>query len=182
MDIIKTTNPLEFESYANDCLSGHEGMVLHVAASVNAWTGQLDTLDRAECERRGIVIGTGLYLGGSIVNMPGDLSVCLTTWGESDFAPRAVDAIADWLASRGVAITRDGNDVLADGKKVISWARAMHIRGWCQSVIHFSVGPMDLDLVKAICTKPMAKIPGALSDYGVTAEMIWDEIERRRLL
>ena len=68
------------------------------------------------------------------------------------------------------------SDLLADGKKVASWARATLITGWVQTVAHFSVN-VDVDLIRQICTKPMVKVPGALSDYGITAEMIWDDIK-----
>lgn len=177
MKIQRTRNAEYFESVANECLAGREGIVVCINADVCVWTGELNTLNLAECKRRNLYVGRGRYLGGSIVNMPGDLSICITTWGNSELAPKIVDHAAEWLAERGINITRDENDVLADGKKVISWARAITLQGWCQSVVHFSAGAMDLELVREICTKPMKKIPGALSDYGITADMIWDEIK-----
>lgn len=177
MEIIHTTDPAAFELYAEDCIrNGHEGAVVHICAEPCVWTGQLATLDRAECARRGLPVATGRYLAGSIVNMPGDLSICAATWGHSDLAPRSVERIADYLAARWIFVTRDGNDVLADGEKVVSWARAMTREGWEQSVVHCSVGPMDIDLVRAVCTKEMAKEPGALSDYGIDAAQIWEQV------
>ena len=177
MKIQRTRNADYFESVANECLAGREGIVVCINADVCVWTGELNTLNLTECKRRNLYVGKGKYLGGSIVNMPGDLSICITAWGNSELAPKIVDHAAEWLAERGISITRDENDVLADGKKVISWARATTLQGWCQSVVHFSVGAMDLELVQAICTKPMVKVPGALSLYGITADMIWNEIK-----
>lgn len=176
MKIQRTRNADYFESVANECLAGREGIVVCINSDTCVWTGELATLDLVACKRYGLTVGRGKYLGGSIVNMPGDLSICITTWGNSELAPQIVDRAAEWLAERGISITRDENDVLADGKKVISWARATTLEGWCQSVVHFSVGAMDLGLVREICTKPMVKEPGALSLYGITAEMIWGEI------
>lgn len=177
MKIQRTRSPKYFESEANECLVGREGAIVCINEEPCVWTGEFNTLNLEECKNRGLYVGKGKYLGGSIVNMPGDLSICITTWGDSDLAPYIVDRATEWLAERGINITRDGNDVLADGKKVISWARATTLHGWCQSVVHFSVGAMDLDLVREICTKPMVKVPGALSYYGITADMIWDEIK-----
>ena len=177
MKIQRTKNSEYFETVANECLRGREGAVVCINDEPCVWTGALHTLDLAACRRRKLHVGKAIYLGGSIVNMPGDLSICITTWGNSDLAPRIVDRAAEWLAGRGVSIARDENDVLADGAKVISWARATTRKGWCQSVVHFSVGAMDLELVREICTKPLVKTPGALSLYGLTAEMIWNEIE-----
>ncbi len=176
MKIQKTKNAKYFETVANECLAGREGAIVCINDEPCVWTGELDTLDLAACKRHKLYVGRGKYIGGSIVNMPGDLSICITTWGNSDLAPQIVDRAVEWLEAKGVAITDDENDVLADGKKVISWARATTLQGWCQSVVHFSIGTMDLDLVREICTKPMLKEPGALSLYGVTAEMLWNGI------
>ena len=177
MKIQRTKNAEYFEAVANECLAGREGAIACINADPCVWTGELNTLNRDACKKHKLYVGKGKYLGGSIVNMPGDLSICITTWGNSDLAPQIVDRAVEWLSARNILITRDENDVLADGKKVVSWARATTIQGWCQSVVHFSVGAMDLDLVREICTKPMVKIPGALSLYGITAEMLWNEVK-----
>jgi len=179
MDILKTNDPKEFLAFAESCLdkdNGHEGLVIHVCEEPCVWTGQIPTLDEQECIRRGLTVCRGRYLGGSIVNMPGDLSLCLTTWGDSEQAPQWVDKLAAYLDRRGIAVTRDDNDVLADGKKVLSWARATTIDGWQQSVVHCSVGRMDLELVEAVCTKPMVKVPGSLVEYGITADELLREL------
>ena len=170
MVITSTNDPQEFEKFANECLyAGREGAILHTATSVNVWTGQLDTLNRRACLDHELFVGTGQYLGGTIVNMPGDLSVVIATWGSSEIGPQIVDRFAKLLEDRGIDIAEDENDILADGKKVISWARATTVKGWCQTVVHFSIGKMDLSLVQEICTKPMKKVPGALSDYNILA-------------
>ena len=162
MEIIKTKDPTVFEQYAEECLAGHEGIIICINENPCVWTGQLPTIDKSVCEEKDLVIGTGRYLGGTIVNMKGDVSICHTSWGITDFAPDIVDKFADYLTERGIEVTRDENDVLAEGKKVLSWARATIVEGWTQSVIHFSVGKVNLKLIKAICTKPMEKQPGSL--------------------
>lgn len=153
-----------------------ERIILGVAKEPSVLTGQLATMNRRECEKLNLDIGQGEYLGGSIVNMTGDLCICIITWGSSELAPQIVERSVEWLKERGIAITQDGNDVLSDGKKVISWARATTRDGWCQSVVHFSIGRMDLELVRSICTKPMDKIPGALMAYGISTADVLDVI------
>lgn len=140
--------------------------------------GELLTYDPEEIEKRGLFLGKGQHLGGTIVNMPGDVSVCITTWGDSDLAPEIAAKLTNWLTEKGLNITTDGNDTLVEGKKVISWARATTVKGWCQGVVHASVGAIDLELVKAICTKPMEKVPGALSEYGITADDLVPIVEK----
>ena len=168
MEVIKTTDPAEFERYANECLAGHEGMVIHTCDKPCIWTGQLRTYNPSATD---LFVGKALYLGGTIVNGKGDVSICRTTWGNSDFAPDLVRRSAEWLKEKDLSVTTDENDVLVDGKKVISWARFTTVKGWCQSVVHYSVN-VDLELIRAICTKPMVKVPGALSDYGITTKEI----------
>lgn len=178
MELIKTNKPDVFTDYANECLAGHEGAVICVNDEPCVWTGQLATFDRGECEKRGLYIGVAQHLGGTIVNMPGDVSLCVTTWGNSEIAPKIAAKLTNWLTEKGLSATTDGNDTLVDGKKVISWARATTVKGWCQSVVHVSVGKMDLKLVRAVCTKPMKKTPGALSEYGITADDLVPIVEK----
>lgn len=175
MDIYKTENASDFEKFVAYSLNGHEGIGVHVAKERCVWTGQLPTINRTECKNKKLYIGSGKYLGGTIVDMVGDVTLCITTYYISDYAPKLVDSFAKYLEEKGIEITRDENDILANGKKVVSWARATSINGWTQSFIHFSVGKMNLKLVKAICTKPMVKKPGSLAELGVTTE---DVLER----
>ena len=155
MEIYKARTLTEAVNLSQECLSGHEGFIIYISDGPSVLTGAFNTLDREACKRLGLQVGEAPYHGGTIVNMPGDVSLCITTWGDSEIAREIVSMAAEWLEGLGVNVSRDSNDVLADGKKVISWARTMTLNGWCQSVVHFSVGKMDLKLVQEICTKPM---------------------------
>lgn len=181
MVIFKANSLTEAVKLSRECLSGQGGMIVYVSEGPSVLTGTFNTLDREACNRRGLQIGKAPYHGGSIVNMPGDLSLCITTWGDSEVAREIVDVTADWLSGLGVNVSRDNNDVLVDGKKVISWARTMALNGWCQSVVHFSIGRMDLEMVREICTKPMRKVPGQLCEYGITADDILTKLKLDRL-
>lgn len=169
MEIIRTDSAKEFERYANECLSGHSGAVIHHSATSCVWTGQLPTYDPEAVKRHGFETGVGKCLGGTIVNFPDDVSVCVTTWGRSTFGANAAKALGKYLADKGISVSYDENDVLAEGKKVVSWAQAGTISGWYQSVLHVSMN-MDVQIVKEICTKEMRKIPAALSELGINAE------------
>lgn len=179
MEIFKTNDPQKAMSYAAECIgpNGHDGLDLFFNESVFLQTGVTATCDKDAARSLGIPVWEAAHLGGSIVCFPGDLSLCLTTWGNimPDFGEQCMEAVAEQLRKAGAEVTRDNNDVLADGKKVASWARAALITGWVQTVLHFSVN-VDVELIRRICTKPMVKVPGALSDYGITSEMIWDKI------
>lgn len=180
MQIFKTSDPAKAMAFAAECIGpqGHEGLDVFFNRDLFLQTGVLATSDKEAARQRGIPVWEAEHLGGSIVCFPGDLSLCLTTWGDSmpSFGPDCMDAVSRLLRERGAKVKQDNNDVLADGKKVASWARATLLSGWVQTVLHFSVN-VDLELIRAICTKPMAKIPDALSEYGITAEEIFKEIE-----
>ena len=165
-----TADPKDAYRLALEGLAGDARLIVVQNDEVCVWTGAIQSFDLEECERRGIAVAYGEYIGGSIVCMPGDLSVMRIHWGTDDWIVEFGRRVYDWLAGLGLDVVRSDNDLLADGKKIFSWARATTKEGWCQSVAHFSIGPMDLELVKAICTKEMVKMPGALSDYGITAE------------
>ena len=175
MRIYKTTDPAEAVAFAAGCIGpeGHEGLDIFFNTGVFLQTGVTNTSDRDAARELGIPVWQAEHLGGSIVCFPGDLSLCLTTWGNRlpDFGEACMEAAEGLLREAGAAVARDSNDVLADGKKVASWARATTRDGWVQTVVHFSVNT-DLELIRHICTKPMKKIPGQLSDYGITANDI----------
>ena len=176
MEIFKTRDNEEGRAYINGCLNpGHEGLCVVYVEDTHLSTGVSKTSDKALARELGIPIWEGEHLGGSLVNFHGDLSLVLTTWGHIDFGERLFTATADYLRGKGIDVSTDNNDVLADGKKVMSWARATTKDGWVQSAAHFSVNT-DLDLIRQICTKPMAKEPGALSKYGVTADDLYDNV------
>ena len=81
-----------------------------------------------------------------------------------------MDKLQWYLLSRGLNAIRSGNDVLVDGYKVGSYM-SQNINGVVYTATHISIG-MDLDLIKAICVKPMVKTPKGLKDYGFTQEEI----------
>ncbi len=172
MEVFQTSNHRLFELFSERHLTaGREGLVIHTSDYPCVWTGQLPTLDISACREMGLPIGRGRYLGGSIVNFSGDLSLCEIKIGPSDFGPRVVARVSEWLEQQGVETVTNGNDVLAEGKKVISWAGVMTDNGCQQSVVHFSINT-DVETIRRICTKPMVKEPGQLSDYEITADDI----------
>ena len=177
LTVIKTTNPRVFElEAAKQLRDGEDGLIVCVNQSVCVWSGVLPLYRRSFCAAHNIPVAAGEYIGGCIVCMPGDLSLIRTAWGSSDFATDLARRAAEMLVARGLSVSIDGNDVLVDGCKVISWASSMAQNGWSQNVIHFSIGPMDMELVRHVCAKPMMKTPGSLGVYGITAEMLLTEL------
>ena len=180
LEIFRTSDAEQAMQFAQESLEGLHGketLDLFFNQSVFLQTGVLHSSDCETARNLGIPVWQAGHLGGSIVCFPGDLSICLTTWGDTvpDFGKQCMQACIDALRERHIYLTVDGNDVLARHKKVASWAKSHSISGWVQTVAHFSV-TVDVDLIRMLCTKPMNKIPGALKDYGITADELWQRI------
>ena len=113
-----------------------------------------------------------MHTGGVVVVADGDVSVIHF----GNIGDRCMLDFAEYLVeqykAKGLNATFDGNDVLIDGYK-ISGLSATPYGNIQYSTIHIGVNT-NLDDIKAICTKPMVKIPKGLSDYGITT----DEIEQ----
>ena len=176
MKIYKTNNPQDFTVLASEF--SEERLIIDIADIACVWTGQLNTYSPEVVRKHDFVVGQGEYLGGTIVNFPGDLSLCLVTWGNSmpTFGEDCVNIILSMI--EGI---KNGNDILVNDKKVASWARATTGSGWVQTVVHFSIN-IDKDLIKEICIKPMKKIPGQLSDYNIEATDILNKLNIEELL
>lgn len=173
MEIFRTNDPAEAMRFAQECLTERKaGLDVFFNEAVFLQTGVTNTSHREAARAMGIPVWEAQHTGGSIVCFPGDLSLCMIWRHGRDPADRWMQICARLLEERGATVTFDHNDVLADGKKVASWANAGLPDGWMQTVAHFSVN-VDLELIQKLCTKPMVKTPGALSKYGITAEELW---------
>ena len=180
MKIYKTTSLDDSLWYVNMCLaekSGQDSLIVNIADSIFVEAGKLPSTNIRECKLRNIPVGKAEYIGGSIVTFPGDLNLCLITFGKRfpHFGEDCMEVVTKLLQDAGASVIRDRNDVLADGKKVASWGRGTLISGWVQTVVHFSVN-VDVPLIQQICTKEMIKQPGALSEYGITAEELLERL------
>ena len=177
MEVFVTSNPQEAIQFAQNCIANKkEGFDVFFNQDIFLQTGITDTSDTAAAKEMDIPVWEAGHVGGSIVCFPGDLSLCMFWRNGCDPGVSWMEMCARLLRERGAVVELDHNDVLADGKKVASWANAAYTDGFIQTVAHFSV-TVDLDLIRRICTKPMKKVPGALSEYGITAEMLWEEIK-----
>ena len=110
------------------------------------------------------------HTGGAVVVADGDVSVI--HFGEigNDWMHRFANYLIERYKERGLDATFDGNDVLIDGYKIsgLSATPYGHIQ---YSTIHIGINT-NLDHIKAICRKPMNKVPKGLSEYGITTEEV----------
>ena len=162
---------------ARDLMEGQsDGLVLLFSSELAVVYGYPQYIDINACIRNGAFLYQAWHLGGAVVCFPGDLSIMELKNGGSNFGHESISAVRDMLENRRISTLIDGNDLMVDGRKCGSWARTSN-RGYTQTVVHFSINS-DVQTIRELCTKPMVKIPGALSDYGITAEDIWTTIKK----
>lgn len=146
-----------------------------IPAMTEVTYGAQNDVDFQYCEEHNINCINLLRDGGSIIHFIGN--VC---WAEimsnsvANFVPtniRFLAALTEYLRNKGINAVQDNNDILIDDYKVASGCAINLGPDWKRtfSAVQINVNT-DLDLIQHICTKPMKKIPKALSDYGITTE------------
>lgn len=174
--IYKAVNNQSAAAAAKDLIEKQsDGLVLLLSSELAVVYGYPQYIDVNACIRSGAFLYQAWHLGGAIVCFPGDLSIMELKNGGSNFGCESISAVRDMLESRKIGALIDGNDLMVNARKCGSWARTSD-RGYTQTVVHFSINS-DVQTIRELCTKPMVKIPGALSDYGITAEDIWTTVK-----
>lgn len=124
-------------------------------------------VDKYICTAMGYEVYEAYYNGGTILGNKGDMA--FAHFGEIDngWMMRFVKYFVDWLKSKGLDAVYESNDILVDGYKVCGMCVTRYGR------IDYTAGFIgvntNLDHIKAICKKPMKKVPKGLSEYGITS-------------
>ena len=127
-------------------------------------------VDKDICTAMGYEVYEAYYNGGTILGNKGDIAFAHFGEIENGWMMRFVAYFLDWLKGKGLNATYESNDILVDGYKVCGMCVTRYGR------IDYTTGFIgmntNLDHIKAICKKPMKKIPKGLSDYGITTEEV----------
>ena len=130
-----------------------------------------DVLNDEYCQTHSIIKYKTHNFGGTIVNFAGD--ICIGNY-QPDFNNFGIDFLVNfvkWLNGKGLNAQFVGNDVLIDDIYKVASFMSQYINGCLYTAIHLSVN-MDIELIKAICTKPMNKIPKGLTEHGITEQEV----------
>lgn len=153
------------------CIKGgvHETFHLVVQTPV-VFCFQNRFVDEEICTELGYDVLEGQYNGGVIVSNKGDVGVLHFGEVENGWRNRFTSYFVDWLKAKGLNAEYLDNDILVDGYKVCGTCITRYGR------IDYSCGLIgintNLDHIKAICRKPMNKVPKGLSEYGITTEEV----------
>lgn len=89
---------------------------------------------------------------------------------DNDWYNRFIAYFVEWLKAKGLNADFVSNDIVVDGYKVCGMAITRYGR------IDYTAGFIgvntNLENIKAICKKPMVKVPKGLSEYGITTEEV----------
>lgn len=179
MEIIHVTPSEAEDAVKRARANGEELCICSVADAPCAIVGNSGGSNETEARRLGILVVHMGNEGSTIVTNTGDVDIGIFTDGYSGdgIRDRLISLIAEEVkAQTGITMTLSGNDHMVDGKKVIGHGSRM-FDGVLYTAIHIAIYT-DLSLIRQICTKPMAKTPGALSNYGVTTDFVMRSLEK----
>lgn len=127
-------------------------------------------VDEAVCKEMGYEIVESYNNGGTILANKGDIIFSNLDAPQNGWLDRFTDYFLAWLTAKGLNAVCEDNDILVDGYKVCGLCITTYGRIDFSSAI-LAVNT-NLDHIKAICRKPMKKVPKGLSEYGITTEEV----------
>lgn len=127
-------------------------------------------VDEKTCEELGYDIVESYNNAGTIVSNKGDVLIGHFAEPENGWYNRFIEHFLNWLKSKGLNADFVSNDIVVDGYKVCGMCITRYGRiDYTGGIISMNV---NLDHIKAICKKPMQKVPKGLSEYGITTEEV----------
>lgn len=127
-------------------------------------------VDEVTCAEHGYAVYESFNNGGTILASVGDIMFSHVAELDNGWLASFAEHFVDWLKGKGLNAEYVKNDILVDGYKVCGLCITRYGR------IDFSSGiislTVNLDHIKAICKKPMEKVPKGLSEYGITSEEV----------
>lgn len=172
MNIIPVTLDTVTAEVSKALQSNQESCIYCVADTKSAVVGTNQGANMNAIEQEKIKLIQIKHEGGTIILSPGDVDIGIFTkdFSGHEYREKIIEEIISLLKISKEVISREGNDVLVNGKKVIGYGSRRY-GDLLYTAIHISINA-DLNLISKICMKPMQKIPGSLSDYGVSSKDI----------
>jgi lipoate-protein ligase A len=124
-------------------------------------------VDEEVCKKLGYEIVESYNNGGTILANQGDIILSHLDIPDNGWLYRFADYFTNWLKFKGLNAEYADNDILVDGFKVCGLCITRYGRiDFSSAILAINT---NLDHIKAICRKPMKKVPKGLSDYGITS-------------
>ena len=127
-------------------------------------------VDEEVCKELGYEIVESYNNAGTIVSNAGDVLIGHFYHPENGWYDRFIAYFIGWLRDKGLNAEFVSNDITVDGYKVCGMCVNRYGRiDYTGGIISMNV---QMDHIKAICKKPMVKVPKGLYDYGITTEEV----------
>ena len=170
MEIKKVKSQDAVATIQDFIMNKKNGVAYCVHDEKSCFITNINDINTDVCNELGYTILDTRHTGGAVVVNSGDVSVI--HFGEigNNWMHSFAQYLIEQYKQYGLNATFDGNDILVDGYKIsgLSATPYNHIQ---YSTIHIGINT-NLDHIKAICKKPMVKIPKGLSEYNLNAEEI----------
>lgn len=149
-----------------------EALIYIIPKNTCAFVGYNNAVDDALLTKHGVYkIDIGNE-GGVIVSEKNSFAFAhLSNDLTNHFNQLFATLFIEYLQHRGLNVGLYGNDILIDGIYKVASYSSRRYGNLLFSAFHISYD-VNLDLIQAICTKQMQKIPKGLKEYGITAEEI----------
>ena len=172
MQIIKVKSHEAVTTIQDFIVNKKHGIAYCVHDEKSIFINRPDTINEDVCVEHGYMVLDTKHTGGVVVVSEGDISIIHFGDIGDDWMHRFAHYLIERYKEKGLNATYEDNDVLIDGYKIsgLSATPYGHIQ---YSTIHIGINT-NLDHIKAICRKPMKKVPKGLSEYGITT----DEVEQ----
>ena len=129
-------------------------------------------VNEAKCTEMGYSVVESYNNAGTIVSNAGDVLIGHFAEPDNGWYDRFIAYFLEWLRGKGLNAEFVSNDIVVDGCKVCGMCVTRYGRiDYTGGIISVNV---NLDDIKAICRKPMQKVPKGLSEYGIAS----DEVEK----
>lgn len=149
---------------------GLHGILYGVLDSSFAIVHRKTQVDEETCKQLNYEIIESYNNGGTILSNKGDILLGHFAELNNGWRDSFMIYFTNWLKSKGLNAECNNNDILVDGYKVCGMCITCYGRiDYTGGIISMNV---NLDHIKAICKKPMQKVPKGLSEYGITTEEV----------
>ena len=170
MEIKRITEKEWLPDVTQKILSGSHGILYGAVDSPFAIVYGKTQVDEETCKELGYTIVESYNNGGTILANKGDVLIGHFYYPDNGWYLKFAEHLVNWLKDKGLNADFVSNDVVVDGYKVCGLCVTRYGRiDYTGGIISMNV---NLDHIKAICRKPMVKVPKGLSEYGITTEEV----------
>lgn len=170
MDIIKPTQAEWLNEVKKHIESGTHKIGYVVIERPVAIVHRAYQVDENVCKELDYDVAESYNNGGTILANKGDIIFSHLDKPDNGWLNQFVDYFVNWLISKGLNAIHEDNDILVDGYKVCGLCITRYGRiDFSSAILGINT---NLEHIKAICKKPMKKVPKGLSEYGITTEEV----------